>query len=164
MRVEVTTGSGVLLFVAKMLGIHGTAATLHQYSDTELPQDGEPIPVKIRGYSDRDRKAVYLEGVISPLPNKVWQVSSPASASSFFSGSGVFAFFPNKSNSFKILPPVLHFRHPLPRRSGVTFQTTASSSRPPRQRRSGRASSRRTAWCPRSSGRRRRSFPTGARR
>lgn len=74
MRVEVTTGSGVLLFVAKMLGIHGTAATLHQYSDTELPQDGEPIPVKIRGYSDRDRKAVYLEGVISPLPNKVWQV------------------------------------------------------------------------------------------
>ena len=74
MRVEVTTGSGVLLFVAKMLGIHGTAATLHQYSDTELPQDGEPIPVKIRGYSDRDRKAVYLEGVISPLPNKAWQV------------------------------------------------------------------------------------------
>ena len=74
MRVEVTTGSGVLLFVAKMLGIHGTAATLHQYSDTELPQDGEPIPVKIRGNSDRDRNAVYLEGVISPLPNKVWQV------------------------------------------------------------------------------------------
>lgn len=74
MRVEVTTFGGRLLFVAKLLRIHGTSAELHQYSETEAPQDGEPIHVRIRGYSDHDRKAVYLEGVISPLPNKAWRV------------------------------------------------------------------------------------------
>ena len=73
MRVEVTTLSGDLLFVAKMLGIHGNNAELHQYSESEASEeanasdDDEPIHVNIRGYHDRDRKAVYMEGFISPL-------------------------------------------------------------------------------------------------
>ena len=52
MRVEVTTFDGRLLFVAKLLGLH----------------------VRIRGYSDRERKAVYLEGRITPQPKHIWQV------------------------------------------------------------------------------------------
>jgi len=74
MRVEVTTFEGQLLFVAKLLGLHGSQAQLHQYSQTELPEDSEPLRVRIRGYSDRERKAVYMEGVISPAPKNTWSV------------------------------------------------------------------------------------------
>lgn len=72
MRVEVTALDGRILFVAKLMGIHGDQAELHQYSETAAPQTEEPLPVRIRGYSDRDRKAVYLEGVITPLPQNKW--------------------------------------------------------------------------------------------
>ncbi len=74
MRVEVTTQEGRLLFVAKLLGLHADKAELHQYSETEIPTSEEPIPVKIRGYSDYERKAVYLEGVITPEPDLKWKV------------------------------------------------------------------------------------------
>lgn len=74
MRVEVTTPEGTLLFVAKLLGLHGKKAELHQYSGTDLPQEGEPLRVKIRGYSDHTRKAVYMEGVITPMPKHIWGV------------------------------------------------------------------------------------------
>ena len=74
MRVEVTAMDGRLLFVAKLLGLRGSTAELHQYSETDLPQDSEPVHVRIRGYSDRERKAVYMEGLISPLPHSIWQV------------------------------------------------------------------------------------------
>lgn len=76
MRVEVTTAEGNLLFVAKLMEVHGDGAELHQYSETELqlPQAEEPLPVKIRGYSDHERKAVYMEGAITPLPKHIWHV------------------------------------------------------------------------------------------
>lgn len=74
MRVEVTTFEGQLLFVAKLLGLRGQKAELHQYSETTLSKDSEPLPVRIRGYSDRERKAVYMEGVITPAPQNIWQV------------------------------------------------------------------------------------------
>lgn len=74
MRVEVTTFEGQLLFVAKLLGLHEDKAQLHLYSETILPQDSEPLRVRIRGYSDHERKAVYMEGTISPLPHNVWAV------------------------------------------------------------------------------------------
>ena len=76
MRVEVTTFEGRLLFVAKLLGLHGKKAELHQYSEAELSreEESEPLPVKIRGYSDHERKAVYMEGVITPLPDSKWAV------------------------------------------------------------------------------------------
>lgn len=74
MRVEVTTFDGRLLFVAKLLGLQGNTAELHQYSEAEIPQKDEPIRVKIRGYSDHERKAVYMEGLIAPKPNHIWSV------------------------------------------------------------------------------------------
>ena len=74
MKVEVTTLGGDLLFVAKLHGLRGDAAELHQYSETELSQESEPVRVKIRGYNDHERKAVHMEGVISPLPKHIWQV------------------------------------------------------------------------------------------
>lgn len=74
MRVEVTTFQGQMLFVAKLLGVRDDRGELHQYSEAAVPLKDEPIPVRIRGYSDRDRKAVYLEGIISPTPRNVWQV------------------------------------------------------------------------------------------
>lgn len=75
MRVEVTAPDGRVLFVAKLMGIHGNQAELHQYLEAAALRTEEPVPVGIRGYSDRDRKAVYLEGVIAPLPQKKWSVA-----------------------------------------------------------------------------------------
>ena len=75
LRVEVTTFDGRLLFVAKLLGLRGNHAELHQYSEAVLPQTEEPIPVRIRGYSDQDRKAVYMEGAITPKPKNICAVS-----------------------------------------------------------------------------------------
>lgn len=74
MRVEVTTFGGQLLFVAKLLHLHGKTAELHQYSEAAISQEAEPIRVRIRGYNDHEKKAVYMEGTISPLPKQVWQV------------------------------------------------------------------------------------------
>ena len=74
MRVEVTTFSGQLLFVAKLLHLHDTTAELHQYSETALSRNIEPLHVRIRGYNDHEQKAVYMEGMISPLPNQIWKV------------------------------------------------------------------------------------------
>ena len=74
MRVEVTTDAGQILFVAKIQGLHGKQAELHQYSESELVQDVESIHVKIRGYSYNTRTAVYMEGVIIPGPQHIWQV------------------------------------------------------------------------------------------
>lgn len=75
MRVEVTDADGRMLFVAKLLGLRGSQAELHQYSESDLPQEEEPLPVKIRGYSDRKRKAVYMEGAITPMPQHKWSVT-----------------------------------------------------------------------------------------
>ena len=75
MRVEVTDFGGRFLFVAKLMGLRGDQAELHQYLEAAVDRTEEPFPARIRGYSDRDRKAVYLEGVISPLPQNKWSVT-----------------------------------------------------------------------------------------
>lgn len=76
MRVEVTALDGRILFVAKLMGLHGNRAELHQYSEASISlAEGEVLPVRIRGYSDRDRKAVYMEGEIAPLPQNKWSVA-----------------------------------------------------------------------------------------
>lgn len=74
MRVEVTAFDGRMLFVAKLMGLNGNQAELHQYSEAAVSRE-EPLPVRIRGYSDRDRKAVNMEGVIAPLPQNKWTVT-----------------------------------------------------------------------------------------
>lgn len=74
MRVEVTAFDGRMLFVAKLMGLNGNQAELHQYSEAAISKE-EPFPVRIRGYSDRDRKAVNMEGMIAPLPQNKWSVT-----------------------------------------------------------------------------------------
>ena len=74
MRVEVTAFDGRLLFVAKLMSPRGNRAELYQYSEADIPEDTEPMHVRIRGYHDHERKAIYMEGIISPLPQHVWQV------------------------------------------------------------------------------------------
>lgn len=80
MRVEVTAKDGQMLFVAKLMYPQGHTAELHQYSEAEVPllkdcSEAQAIPVHIRGYHDRLRKAVYMEGFISPQPHHIWLVS-----------------------------------------------------------------------------------------
>lgn len=75
MRVEVTAFDGRILFVAKLIGPRGDRAELHEYLEASPLQAEEPVPVRIRGYSDRDRKAVYMEGMIAPLPQNKWAVT-----------------------------------------------------------------------------------------
>lgn len=74
MRVEVTTLEGHLLFVAKLMCPRNSEAELHQYSEASISEEPEPMPVRIRGYLDREKKAVYMEGTIVPQPERVWLV------------------------------------------------------------------------------------------
>lgn len=75
LRVEAMTLDGRFLLAGKLMNYRGTQAELYQYTDTEQPvQSQEPIRVKIRGYNDRMRKAVCMEGTISPLPKHIWKV------------------------------------------------------------------------------------------
>ena len=80
MRVEVTTKDGQMLFVAKLMYPQRTTAELHQYSEAEVSllkdcSEAESFPVHIRGYHDHLRKAVYMEGFITPQPKHIWLVS-----------------------------------------------------------------------------------------
>lgn len=75
MRVEVTALDGRILFVAKLMYPRGSTAELHQYSESDLATaPEEPIAVRIRGYNDHEKKAVYLEGLISSQPKHIWRV------------------------------------------------------------------------------------------
>lgn len=76
MRVEVTTLDGHMLFVAKLMNPRGATAELHQYSEAAISPDSleGPLHVRIRGYHDHLRKAVYMEGDITPQPRHIWQV------------------------------------------------------------------------------------------
>ena len=74
MRVEVTTDKGQVLFVAKLLGLNGNKAELHQYSEYEAAEDAEALQVTRIGYSDYERKAVCMEGIITPSPRHIWKV------------------------------------------------------------------------------------------
>lgn len=81
MRVEVTTfAEDRLLFVAKLMGLQKDTAKLYQYSELITAHITEPeaesIHVKIRGYSDHERKAVHMEGFILPEQNHIWQVEA----------------------------------------------------------------------------------------
>lgn len=82
MRVVVETLEGHLLFIASLQDLKQNSAQLYQYSEAEIFRDVDDVPagnaesahVKIRGYNDWERKAVFMEGVISPGKKHVWQV------------------------------------------------------------------------------------------
>jgi len=73
-RVEVTTFEDQLLFTAKLMDLKGDTGELYQYFETGTLQSGGPVEVKIRGYSAYKRKAVYMEGVITPEIKNMWRV------------------------------------------------------------------------------------------
>lgn len=75
MRVEVSTAGGSILFGGKMTYRQGTQADVAQYAQFgPLPEDSS-FPAQIRGYNDRTRKAVLMEGVITAQPKHVWAVT-----------------------------------------------------------------------------------------
>ncbi|MCI8639180.1 MAG: PilZ domain-containing protein [Coprococcus sp.] len=74
MRVEVTDFNGYFLFVAKIQGFWNDTAKLYQYSEFENSDENIPLHVRIRGYSDHERKAVYMEGNITSEPEHMWKV------------------------------------------------------------------------------------------
>ncbi|MBD5161495.1 MAG: PilZ domain-containing protein [Oscillibacter sp.] len=76
MRVEVTTMEGHLLFVARLMCPRDFEPELQQYSALSTSEEPEPMSVKIRGYLDREKKAVYMEGTIIPQPERIWRVEN----------------------------------------------------------------------------------------
>ena len=74
MRVEVTSMEGRPLFAGKLMSPMRGQAELYQYTEGEVPESEEPLGVRIRGFNDRKRKAVYMEGTIAPLPKHIWKV------------------------------------------------------------------------------------------
>lgn len=79
MRVEVSTFEGKVIFIAKLMNIQDSTAELYQYSETTFSEDPqESIPVRIRGYDDKNETAVYLEGNARQMPEHIWKVSDLA--------------------------------------------------------------------------------------
>lgn len=76
LRVEVTNHEGLLLFVAQMKYLWGRVAELQQFAGATFEQDpdADPIPVKIRGYNEQAKKAIYLDGIIVPREQYIWRV------------------------------------------------------------------------------------------
>lgn len=74
MRVEITALNGQLLFIAKFMYPKGTTASLYQISGSALPSDTQPVRAHIRGYHDASKKAVYMEGLVSPRGEPIWRV------------------------------------------------------------------------------------------
>lgn len=80
MRVVVETPGGQMLFIADLQEPYGGTARLCQCSDRELDLDEEiaqgtgPMEVMLRGYNNRKRKAVFMEGILIPGNRHIWQV------------------------------------------------------------------------------------------
>ncbi len=82
MRVVVEDLEGQVLFIARLQDPQKDRAGLLQYSDTEVVRDMDlaafqgksPVQVLIRGYNDRKRTAVFMEGKIWPEQKHRWQV------------------------------------------------------------------------------------------
>lgn len=74
MRVEVAKPDGRILFAGKLMDYRGNQAKLYQFIEIDVDIGEEPVEVKIRGYNDKTRMAVYMNALIFPQPNHVWQV------------------------------------------------------------------------------------------
>lgn len=75
MRVEVSTMNGIILFGGKMTYRQGTQADVAQYAQFGPMPEENSFPAQIRGYNERTRKAVLMEGVITAQPKHVWAVT-----------------------------------------------------------------------------------------
>lgn len=73
LRVEVTSMTEILLFVATLLAVEGDTGKLHPVTQARVNPKEEGVPVKIRGFSTGENKAVYLEGRIFPEDAGDWK-------------------------------------------------------------------------------------------
>lgn len=78
MQVIVKALDGKMLFFAKLQELQEHAAVLYEYSATDKFQNIAiaPIPVKIRGYSDWERKVIFMDGNMFPLQKHTWQIDN----------------------------------------------------------------------------------------
>ena len=82
MRVVVEDTEGRMLFIANLKNLQKDTARLYQYSEGDIFQDvdiesyrgSESLYVKLRGFNDCERKAVFTEGIVTPGQRHVWQV------------------------------------------------------------------------------------------
>lgn len=74
MRVEVLDEEHNLLFTAKLSVTAGGQCRLQQQSETDLPTDGEPLPIQLRGYDETQKLAVHMSGLLSWVDDQLWQV------------------------------------------------------------------------------------------
>lgn len=74
MRVEVVSQEGQFLFIARLAEPKADTVGLHLYSEADISPE-EPLPVQIRGYSDYEKKAVFLKGVAMPEEEKLWRAT-----------------------------------------------------------------------------------------
>ena len=75
MRVEVSTMNGNILFGGKMTYRQGTQADVAQYAQFGPLPEETTFPAQIRGYNERTRKAVLMEGVVTAQPRHIWAVT-----------------------------------------------------------------------------------------
>lgn len=74
MRVEVMDTDSRLLFIAKLMGIQKDSAKLHEYLESQVAFEEEEMKIRIRGYSDIAKKAIYLEGILKQADDGIWPV------------------------------------------------------------------------------------------
>lgn len=74
MRVMVEDQEGKMFFVASLQDPQRNTAQLYQYSASEEETGAENIPVRVRGYNDCERKAVFMEGTMSSAGKHIWQL------------------------------------------------------------------------------------------
>ena len=82
MRVVVEDTEDRMLFIANLKNLCKDTAELYQFSEGDIFQDvdiesyrgSESLYVKLRGFNDCERKAVFMEGIVTPGQRHVWQV------------------------------------------------------------------------------------------
>lgn len=76
MQVEVLSSEGSLLFMARLSVSDSGKAKLWQASDGFIPPFEPPLPVKLRGYFEHDKKAVHFEGDASLTQENLWELEN----------------------------------------------------------------------------------------
>ena len=76
MQVEVLSSEGSLLFIARLSVSDSGKAKLWQVSEGFIPPFEPPLPVKLRGYFEHDKKAVHFEGEASLTQENLWELEN----------------------------------------------------------------------------------------
>lgn len=76
MQVEVTSADQRIFLMARLHNLRGDRAQIQPLSEDSPPllRLEEPVPVSLRGYSSREGKAVFLEGVVRSGISGIWHI------------------------------------------------------------------------------------------